>query len=204
MRHFIFSLVIFGLCLSCSQQTELVETEDEFGNVIKYTRNKKDYAKEGAFLLTTPGGVILEEANYIRDTLNGLRIMFYETGDTAVIEHYEMGKFVGPYKSFYVGGQLELEGSYIGNAMTGAWTRYYESGKLMEVVNFKDSEENGPFIEYYENGELKAEGSYLNGDNEHGELKLYDEQGSLVRKMNCKMGICRTTWEAESTAEENI
>ena len=35
---------------------------------------------------------------------------------------------------------------------------------------------------------------YLDGDNEHGELKLFDEQGVLTKKMNCDKGICRTSW----------
>ena len=51
-------------------------------------------------------------------------------------------------------------------------------------------------MEYFRNGNLKAEGSYLDGDNEHGLLKLYDETGRLIRKMECEQGVCRTFWRA--------
>ena len=45
----------------------------------------------------------------------------------------------------------------------------------------------------------KAAGNYLAGDNEHGELKLFDENGELIKKMNCNNGLCQTSW----TKEEN-
>ncbi|MCB9272045.1 MAG: hypothetical protein H6561_21145 [Lewinellaceae bacterium] len=82
--------------------------------------------------------------------------------------------------------------------MSGVWKRYYQGGQLMEEVAFSGNKENGPFKEYYENGNIKAEGSYLNGPKEDGELKLYDEQGTLVKKMECSDGVCHTTWQAES------
>ena len=197
MRQVIFLFYSLLFLFSCTPKTEIVETEDEFGNILKYTRDTEDFAREGEFTLSTPEGQLLEKATYVNDTLDGLRILFFENGDTATVEQYKMGKFEGPYSVFYENGQLELEGNYINNAMSGKWTRYYQSGKLMEEVNFENNEENGPFVEYYENGNLKAEGSYLDGDNEHGALKLYNENGELVREMDCKKGICRTTWSAE-------
>lgn len=72
----------------------------------------------------------------------------------------------------------------------------------MEEVMFADNEENGPFTEYHKNGSLKAEGNYLNGDNEHGLLKLYNEEGELVRKMQCDSGICQTTWVSPDLNED--
>jgi antitoxin component YwqK of YwqJK toxin-antitoxin module len=84
---------------------------------------------------------------------------------------------------------------YKDGAMEGPWKRYYPSGQLMETVQFSNNEENGPFVEYYENGNLKAEGQYYHGDNEHGLLKLYAENGELIRKMECDSGRCRTIWK---------
>jgi antitoxin component YwqK of YwqJK toxin-antitoxin module len=73
----------------------------------------------------------------------------------------------------------------------------------METVTLVDNEENGPFEEFYENGNKKAVGSYkgfdtdMNRPREHGELLMYDESGTLIKKMNCDMGICRTKWTLE-------
>ena len=192
MRHFILMFVAIAWIFGCSQKTELVETVDEFGNTVKYSRNKKDYAKEGKYLIINPDGITVEEAYYVNDSLDGARIVFFDSGDTSIIEHHKMGKFEGTYKAFYENGQIEIEGNYVNNIMSGPWTRYYESGQVMEVVNFENNEENGAFVEYYKNGNLKAEGAYLNGDNEHGELKIYNEAGKLIRRMDCQKGICKT------------
>lgn len=81
--------------------------------------------------------------------------------------------------------------------MDSIWVRYYETGQIKEEVTFRDNDENGPFTEYYANGNLKAEGFFKDGDNEHGLLKLYDEEGVLVKTMDCKNGICKTIWKKE-------
>lgn len=171
---------------------EQVEKTDPYGNTERYTRRQSDYAKEGRYELISPEGHTLETAAYRNDTLHGTRVLYYETGDTQIVEQYVAGRFAGPYRAFYPDGELELEGQYIANAMEGIWKRYYENGQVMEEVQFQDNAENGPFKEYYENGNLKAEGYYKDGDNEHGMLKLYNEQGELDKLMNCQHGVCRT------------
>ena len=85
--------------------------------------------------------------------------------------------------------------------MEGEWKRYYKNKQTREVVLFKNNDENGPFVEYYENGQLKAEGTYKGGDNEDGELKLYDENGVLIKIADCVMGRCKTRWKKEEKVE---
>ena len=197
---------LFGLCLlaiSCSKKLESVENTTEDGNIERYTRLVEDYGKDGQYTLTSPEGVKLEEAHYSKDTLDGQRILYYETGDTMQVENYAKGSFEGTYTEYFENGQVSTKGIYEQNTMKGKWTVYYESGQIKEIVTFENNEENGPFIEYYENGNLKAEGAYLGGDFEHGPLKLYNEEGTLIREMNCEQGICRTTWKAEGLDEED-
>lgn len=177
---------------------EIVEKTDAHGNIERYSRRVDDYAKEGQYSLISPEGNLLETAEYHNDTLHGIRVLFFENGDTQVVERYDYGIFAGPFQAYYEGGILELEGNYEANVMEGTWKRYYKSGKLMEEVTFQDNAENGPFTEYYENGKIKAEGYYKDGDNEHGSLKIYNEEGVLVKTMDCQHGVCRTIWEKES------
>lgn len=191
----LISLITFG----CKSNVETVENTDADGYVERYERRKSDYAKEGKYVMLDPQGRLLEEAQYTNDTLNGYRVIYFENGDTQIVEKYEMGRFSGFYKIFHPNGQEKLVGQYQNNKMTGKWKAYYENGQLKEVVTFRDNEENGPFIEYHPNGNLKAEGTYLNGDFEQGELKLYDEDGKHIRTMMCERGVCRTTWEAENS-----
>lgn len=191
----LLSFLLFCLCfVACGEQTEVVENTTEDGNIERYTRLVKDYAKQGKYTLTNTSGVLLEEANYTNDTLDGARILFFENGDTMQVEYYKMGQFEGSYEEYFNGGKLKTSGQYEANAMKGKWTVYYNSGQVKEEVTFEGNEENGPFIEYYRNGNLKAEGAYLNGDFEHGPLSLYNEEGELIRKMECDKGICRTVW----------
>lgn len=212
MRYLILFLFLFlSVFFSCASKIETVETKDEFGNSIKYTRNKSDFSKEGLYTISYPNGNLYEEANYVRDTLHGERKLYFESGKLEVLETYNMGMFISPYKRFFENGKLQQEGNYENNIATGEWKKYYENGQLEELVNLKNNEENGPFQEYYENGNLKAEGSYNGFDEEtsrpreHGLLKLYNEEGVLIKKMNCTNGICRTSWTLEDgdTKQDN-
>ena len=74
------------------------------------------------------------------------------------------------------------------------WRKYNPTGQMIEEVTFADNLENGPFREWFDNGQLAAEGSYLDGDNEDGRLRVYNEDGSLNRVMDCDMGACTSLW----------
>jgi len=176
---------------------EKVESRDEDGNLITYSKLVHSSAKEGIFRKMSPDSVLIEVANYHNDTLDGRRILFSMKGDTETIETYRKGKFEGPYLSYYQNGKLAFTGLYQNNSMEGIWERFYESGQLMEKVTFSNNQENGPFVEYNENGSIKTEGTYVNGDNEDGELKMYDKNGMLIRKMQCDNGMCKTIWKKE-------
>jgi antitoxin component YwqK of YwqJK toxin-antitoxin module len=198
---FIGLTVVFFLFPSCESKIEEVTEQDEFGNSIRFERRKADFAREGWSYTTSPDGVLVEVAHYQSDTLDGQRILFTTSGDTSIIENYRAGIFDGPYRLYHENGVLKQEGQYVNNEMTGLWKSYYDNGQLKESVAFSDNMENGPFIEYHPNGKLAAEGAYLNGDFEHGELKIYDEQGELLRTMQCVSGRCTTTWSAEEKQE---
>ncbi len=198
MRTYSFLLFASLLFFACSPSTETIEIKNEAGILTeRYTQDTKTELRVGVSYHYFEDGTVQDESNYTNGILDGERKLYYENGKLQAIERYDKGIFAGTYQAFYENDSLELEGQYVSGIMSGAWKRYYKSGQLMEVVVFEKNEENGPFIEYYENGKTKAEGTYLNGDNEHGELKLYDETGELERRMNCLMGRCETIWQRE-------
>ncbi|MCO6475224.1 MAG: toxin-antitoxin system YwqK family antitoxin [Phaeodactylibacter sp.] len=199
-RNIILSGLTLVFLVACQSNVEQVEAEDSYGYTEKYERRKTDFARHGLYEKFTPGGQKLEEAHYTNDTLDGLRILYYENGDTQIVETHRMGAFEGPFRAYYEGGQLKQEGHYEANVMYGEWTRYYPGGELMEVVTFAENAENGPFAEYYRNGNKKAEGTYRNGE-EHGLLKKFSLAGEHIRSMNCEDGICRTIWKVENADE---
>lgn len=190
--------------MACGSKLETIENRNDEGKLIEiYTRDKESYAKQGNYIKYDAAGTIIEEAEYINDTLHGRRILYFENGQPQYVENYNMGEFSGLYQAYYESGALELSGKYSKGAMNGEWIRNYPNGQQMETVIFKDNQENGPFVEWHKNGNKKAEGAYLDGDKEHGELLLYDESGQLERKMNCDHGICRTTWKKDGLEEDN-
>jgi len=170
MKNIIW-LFLLGL-LACSSNIKTVEVQNDNGVVIeRYEQNIKTAQKDGKSDFFSDDGALLETAFYKNGVLNGKRVLYHENGEIQAIEQYTNGTFTNIYQAFYENNQLELEGKYIDGKMDGEWKRYYDSGELMEIVTY--------------------------GDNEHGELKLFDENGELTKKMNCEKGICRTSWTKE-------
>ena len=194
IRFSFFALFSILFLTTCGNGLVQVEQEDQFGNIIKYTKNPKTNAVQGTWVRMSPDKVKLEEAEYNGGTLNGKRTLYFENGKPEVVETYANGTFEGPFQLFYESGQLKQEGTYKNGETIGEWKGYYENGQLKEIVTFAGNLENGPFTEYHENGKLKTEGNYVDGDNEDGVLKEYDDTGTLVTKKECKMGVCQTIW----------
>lgn len=177
---------------------ETLETPNERGQLERWQRNKKTLAKEGLYQRFSHEGQLLEEAQFLADSLHGERKYFYPSGKVESIERYQKGRIHGKFQAFYESGQLKIEQDFVHGALTGLSLRYYPNGKMQEKVNLIDNVENGPFSEYYENGNLKTEGTYApNGEGdglEQGELREYDESGQLIRIADCQEGRCVTRW----------
>jgi antitoxin component YwqK of YwqJK toxin-antitoxin module len=167
----------------------------------KYIGSLVDFPgeKEGLIEAYTEDGKLYETGKFKNGVLNGNRKIYYPSGQLQILETYVAGVFEGPYVKFYENGKKKVEGVYANSSMEGIWKTYYEDGSLKDEVTMHDNMENGPFKEYYQNGNQKAIGTYKDGESEHGPLQLFDESGTLVKKMACDHGICRTTWKYEAT-----
>ncbi len=187
-------MVLIGI--SCSSE-RFVEVKDDSGNLVERYQVDKEGVKNGVYEYYN-AGTLVSKANYSEGIQSGKRVIFYENGKPEIEENYVKGQLDGEYKVFYETGELKLIMLYSNNTIQGQVRKFYPSGQLMEDVAFIDNEENGPFVEYWENGNLKWQGAYLNGDNEFGELKKYNENGDLVRKLMCdSLAVCRTFWTLE-------
>ncbi len=191
-RLFIYSLIVTIIFSSCSSVT--IEDHDDDGHLTASYKIKNDI-KNGSYIGYHMDGSIFEESTYVQGQVHGLRVLYYE-GDKKIqtIETYDHGIMAGLFEEYHRNGQVAFTGIYVDNAMDGIWKKYDETGLLIEEVTFKDNEENGSFKEYHTNGQLAAEGGYLNGDKEHGPLKMYNDKGELIKEMACENGVCRTIW----------
>lgn len=196
------SLIFILFLLSSCHQLQNVENKNEKGVVIErynLAKDKDGDKKNGLYERFNEQGQLAEQSTYKMGKLDGIRKL-YENGVLESEETRVEDQFHGPYKAYHPNGQLRMEATYVHDVMTGDVKVYYPSGKLKEIVRFADNVEDGPFSEFYENGKLKAEGHYkqLDGAVEDGELKLYDTTGILIRKMNCELGKCITTWAKDT------
>lgn len=192
---------LFGLCLlalwGCRKDQILEEKDPVLGYITNYTIDSKTKKYHGPYTRTDSTGRLLEKGHYDQGELHGFRELYYPDGRVNVRERYKLGQMDDLYEYFHPNGQLELSGYYVEGAMYGLWKKFDADGKIMEEVTMVHNEENGPFREYHPNGRLKAEGAYLNGPNEDGTLKLYDESGQLQKQMLCDAGWCYTQWQKE-------
>jgi len=150
--------------------------------------------KQGTIKSYDEQGNVHEIGEFKDGKLHGTRKIHFTNGIVEIEETYKAGVFHGSYTKNYPSGKNKISGDYVEGTMEGIWKTFYESGELKDEVTMKDNLENGPFKEYYQNGNKKAIGTYLKGENEHGPLQLFDDSGTLIKKMNCVEGICRTTW----------
>lgn len=203
-RNYLFAVISsFLLLSSCSEQEKgIVEIKDDSGKIIEvYEISLQDSAKDGTYKKFYADGQIYEEGVFEKGVLNGMRKLYYPSGKIQTEEKYSNGYFEGEWTSYWENCEKKLTGKYVNNAMEGEWKAFYDDGKLKEVVSFKDNLENGPFIEYFPNQNIKAKGYYKDGDQEDGELLLYNENGEMIKKMECNLGLCKTTWSIKDSTD---
>jgi antitoxin component YwqK of YwqJK toxin-antitoxin module len=198
MRLFLV-VCLAALLRACDREIETVTVRNDYGEIERYERRKKDYARHGVYRRFDAQGRLREEAYYANDTLHGVRTLYYLNGRPEQVEHYERGVHHGPVVFYHENGRKHLEQTFVNGVLEGISWRWYPNGVLREKVTLRDNEENGPFVEWYENGNLKAEGTYLEGDNEHDTLRLYDVNGQLERLLWCQKGRCQTLWRRDSS-----
>lgn len=205
MFRICYFLLACLLAVACSD-TAVVEVYDDAGVLTeRYTVRKADSVRHGPAEAFDVDGVLMEEAEFVDGALEGTRKRYYPDGTLQAEETLRAGQLHGPYRSYYPDGTLETESEYVEHDIEGTLTGYYRDGARKEEVTMAGSRAVGPFREWHPNGALKAEGQYVRDGKEDGELLLYDEAGELERKMDCEVGVCRTTWPPElvkATADE--
>lgn len=192
-----FTPLLLFFILSCKNSFERVSYHEN-GKVNEQFSISKDSVRNGVYKKYLDNGNLFEQSNYVDGELHGERTLYYTNGNPEIIETYEKGNIAGSYKVFRENGELLLEYSYENGQIEGISRKYFKGGALEEEVTFENGAENGPFKEYYESGGVQWEGQFLNGPNEFGTLMQYDEQGELIKKMQCdSLGICQTIWTLE-------
>lgn len=108
----------------------------------------------------------------------------------------------GPYKSFYLSGQLESHGQFENNDAAGQWDFYYESGALKMRGMIDPSRPEDHWQYFFEQGPgegmLRMEGPVI-GQKRNGEWKFYFQNGQLketgIYRDNLREGLWKAYYE---------
>lgn len=196
-RTLIPILLMSLLWTGCEKGKTVIETDPDLGYISTYLVDKETGLHHGPYTKSDSSGLLMEKGNFHQGELSGIRELYYPDGKVKLRERYKAGKLDDLYEYFFEEGTVELKGYYVDGAMYGRWQNFYADGQLKEEVTMIKNEEQGPFKDYHPNGVIQAEGYYLNGPNENGRLKLYDESGQLQKEMFCYAGRCYTVWQKE-------
>jgi len=207
----ILQISIFLLIVGTSCKNTLVkENFDDNGKLISQSEQKEDGTLHGVTKSYIENRLFSEEI-YDNGVLHGTRKIFYADGSLEILENYKNGKIDGTYMAYHPNGKEMLKAIYVDGSMQGLVTSYFDDGKVKEEVTFINGEENGPFVEYYPNGNIEWKGTYVPGKeepNEIGEVLNYNEDGTLIRKLQCDTiygyNKCKTTWSIDGNITDSV
>lgn len=79
------------------------------------------------------------------------------------LESYRKGKLNGVRKVFYKSGEIAEEANYKEGLKNGSYKSYAENGFVMEESNFKNDQYDGPAIYRNPTNEITSQGQYKDG-----------------------------------------
>jgi len=100
--------------------------------------------------------------------------------DIMTIENYSKGKLNGIRKVFYKSGEIAEETTYFNGIKNGPYKSYAENGVLLEESNYKNGQYEGNAIFRDGNGKIASKGPFVKGQRK-GVWEFY-ENGKLKKK----------------------
>jgi antitoxin component YwqK of YwqJK toxin-antitoxin module len=103
-------------------------------------------------------------------------------------EIYDKGELNGIRTIYYPSGQRQVEETRLHGLVTGMVTNYYESGKVLSESLYHGSRQHGLYKSFHENGQVKEQGQYV-ANKRHKEWVEFDETGKLIKTYVFNAGI---------------
>ncbi len=112
----------------------------------------------------------------------GKQTKYYKTGIVEGVQYFKDGIPHGKCEAYTTEGVLNKVFYYTDGKLNGPYTFYYPGGQVMHTGTFKNDLDYGPSKRYHANGKLFMEESYNEQGIQEGEVKIYDEQGILIKQ----------------------
>jgi antitoxin component YwqK of YwqJK toxin-antitoxin module len=155
--------------LSIKEDVDFRRQFDENGVLIS-TGGYKDNRPVGVHRYYNKNGKIIESK--IFDDL-GVRI------SSGIVD--ETGSKEGPWKDYFVSGEVKAVGAYLSNLQSGSWTYYYKNGIKEQEGSYLKGLYDGQWFWYHQNGNVWREENYFNG-REDGPMVEYSDSGNVISK----------------------
>lgn len=130
------------------------------------------------------------------------RQKFYPNGELRsehVVKVMPDGSFVnhGPYRVFFVDGQIQLEGHYVDGERDGLLIGWRPDGSKRGQANWKMGFKHGKVTTVFENGQTTIEETFAGG-NRHGLYSEWNEEGRLISQGEYVKGKRHGKWLDDS------
>ena len=172
IKYFFGNIVfLFAVCLffatNISAQTNTNMNPNGYNtfyypnsNRVSSEGNMRDGKPDGYWKTYYPTGVPQSEGNRIGSLLDSIWVFYTNTGDTAEIINYRLGKKSGYYYKFETITErnrvskhyLKSKELFLDDKREGQSFYYYPSGNIRQIINYKNGKKQGDSKEYDESG----------------------------------------------------
>jgi len=91
---------------------------------------------------------------------------FFISGEVKAVGAYLSNLQSGKWTYFYKNGSKEQEGSYLRGLYDGSWVWFHPDGSIWREENYFNGREDGPMVEYSDSGKVITRGEFINGEKE--------------------------------------
>jgi antitoxin component YwqK of YwqJK toxin-antitoxin module len=147
----------------------------------------KDGQLDGAYEKYTAEGALIERKNYVGGLLDGKYETFYPTGTDypEYIYAYVRDSIHGPVVQYYENGKVMFQVDFEMGQRRGIEKHFYPDGSPQRAYTYQNGQLNGPLVFYYQNGERAQEANLVDGKYE-GEAKRFYPNGMVGEVLHYK------------------
>lgn len=117
----------------------------------------------------------------------GDAVTFYPSGQMAILEQYQDGRWQGYKKRWFANGSLSSEAYYQNGYSDGLHTSWWGSGNLRSQTHYQAGQLHGSALKWYPSGVQFKKLNYLNGQ-PTGLQQAWRENGKLFSNFEYKNG----------------
>lgn len=136
------------------------------------------------------------EGQYANGKKHGKWVTFYNNGEIAIIQVFEMGVQEGLYQEYAIDGTLLVDVRYVNDRPHGPFTRFSYANLVQERGIYENGRKVGQWVSFFPGTKtVESEKNYDQYGNKTGEWKYYYENKRLARLEKYENDIPVGTWE---------